>query len=140
MPIRKRITDLHGHDYKEFARRRKEGPKPQTPRKPKLEERKPFTDALEAMPVGKVYSPPGWRLLTEPYIGDRHNYEIWGLKLHISPAARPTMDGDIECVGVFIVQRTKTCRGINPKITLKGEKRGWYRAVLDWLDENNFEG
>lgn len=138
MPIRKRISDPYGFEYKEMARRRRDGPLPETPRKPKLEERQPFVTALGSIPVGKVYRLSDWRVFTDPFL--ERTFMLWGVELNLWPAAKPTMSGGVECIGVLIIQKTKLRRGICPKITLKGDNRHWYRNVLDWIAENNYGG
>lgn len=138
MPIRKRLTDLHGQDYKEFQKRRKEGAPPKAPRKPTAEERKPLLAAFARVPIGKAMANSEW---TGNYqlMFLRQVYPLWGMELALyASASQRDTHGNVSCNGLFVMQLTKTRRGIQPKLLLKGDPTRWYGKVIDWIGENNY--
>lgn len=80
MPIRKRLTDLHGPDYKEFQKRRREGAPPKAPRKPNADERKPLLNAFDRVPIDVVMPNRDW---TGHYqlLFLRQVFPLWGVDL-----------------------------------------------------------
>jgi hypothetical protein len=138
LPIRKRITDLYGQDYKDFQKRKREGEPAKAPRKPKALERQPLLDAFARVPIGQTMSKRAW---SDNYqlMFLREVFPLWGFDLALYPAvSNADTNSNVRCDGLLVIQLTKTKRGVMPKLLLKGERRFWYGRVIDWLGETNY--
>lgn len=143
MPIRKRITDPYSQETRDFDNRRKYGRPPPAPKKPTLQERKPFVDDLEAIPVGKSFTNAEWRdRYIVPYLRKQH--ELFGARLAIYPTSRRGNDNRDLCTGVLIRMLDKDERtGQHPQIMLKatgGSTANWYGHIIRWIRERKYGG
>ena len=133
MPIRKRLSDPDGADVQEFNRHMKYGRPAPPPRKPTLQERKPFVDALASIPLGvRMPQPKFNKEVLLPLM--RRSFEVWGVTLAVYPMATRQTDGSMLCNGVQVtrVERDKLTGHIKT-CSLKSEQRVWYGRVISWL-------
>ena len=141
MPIRKSITDPDGAEAKEIKRFLRDGPLPKSPSKrPSAQEREPLIAALRGLPIGVNMSKQTWiDRYSTPYLTMK--FVLWGVEFGLYPMGRTEHNETKSCTGAFVKAITRTRRGIQPMLSLKGTfNPSWYRQILDWIEDHYYGG